>query len=170
MIALLFLLAAANPKHEHFEHADVMYGRVGKGLRTFVTKPRGAAGRVPVIFFVGWLSCDSMEYPDGDTDGFGAFMRRLIDQSGWATMRMDKPGVGESEGDCARADFDAELTGWRAAYDSLASYDFIDTSKIFVVGISNGGGFSPLALRGKLALAYVAVGSWGRHWYAHMVG
>jgi len=171
MIALLLAvaLAAPEPKREHFQRVEVIYGRVGRGLRTFVTKPREARGRVPVIFFVGWLSCDSMEYPGGDTDGFGAFMRRLIDQPGFATLRMDKPGVGESEGDCARADLDAELAGWRAAFDSLSTYDFVDTSKIFVVGISNGGGFSPLAVRGKPVLGYVAVGSWGRTWYEHML-
>jgi len=25
-----------------------------------------------VIFFVGWLSCDSVEYARGETDAFGA--------------------------------------------------------------------------------------------------
>ena len=99
-MTLLLLLAAlaSEPKRETFQNAQVFYGRVGKGLRTFVTRPTGARGKVPAIFFVGWLSCDSMEYRDGETDGFGAYMLRLIEQSGYATLRMDKPGVGESEG------------------------------------------------------------------------
>ena len=77
--------------------------------------------------------------------------------------------LGESEGDCARADFQSELAGWQAAFDALAGYDFIDTSRVFVIGISNGGGFSPLAARGKPVRAYVSVGSWGRTWYEHML-
>ena len=87
MTALLVLLAlaAAEPKRERFERAEVVYDRVtdraGHQLRTFVTRPKEAVGKVPVVFFVGWLSCDSMEYPGGDTDGFGAFMRRLIERS-----------------------------------------------------------------------------------------
>jgi hypothetical protein len=93
------------PKREHFQNGDVLYDWVvnsrGERLRTFVTKPKSAAGRVPVIFFVGWLSCDSMEYPTGETDGFGALILRLIDRSGYATIRMDKPGVGDSRGTCA---------------------------------------------------------------------
>ena len=72
-------------------------------------------------------------------------MRRLIDESGYSTVRMDKPGVGESQGDCSKADFNSEMEGWRAAFDALGKYDFMDRERVFVVGLSNGGGFSPLA-------------------------
>jgi pimeloyl-ACP methyl ester carboxylesterase len=134
---------------EHFKNTEVIYDWVankrGEKLRTFITHPKNAAGKVPAIFIVGWLSCDSMEYSKGETDGFGALMLRLIDQSGYATVRMDKPGVGESTGNCAHADFKSELEGWQAAFNSLAKYDFIDLDRVFVLGLSNGGGFSPLS-------------------------
>lgn len=159
---------------EHFQNADVLYDWVinqrGEKLRTFITRPKSAGGRVPAILFVGWLSCDSMEYPDSNTrDGFGIFMRRLIDESGYATMRMDKPGVGESQGQCSKADFQSEMEGWRAAFDSMHKYDFIDQERIFVVGLSNGGGFSPLASGEHAVRGFVSAGSWGRTWYEHML-
>ena len=82
-VALLLLTVAAfapcvsaqtarpEPKREHFQNAEVLYGWAednhGERLRTFITRPNIATGRVPAIFFVGWLSCDSMEYPDADT-------------------------------------------------------------------------------------------------------
>ena len=159
---------------EHFQNADVLYDWVtnhsGQKLRTFVTRPKASSGKVPVIFFVGWLSCDSMEYPDASTrDGFGIFMRRLIDESGYATVRMDKPGVGESQGDCSKADFQSEMEGWQAAFASLGKYDFIDQDRIFVVGLSNGGGFSPLAVGNHPVRGFVSAGSWGRTWYEHML-
>ncbi|MGA8308843.1 MAG: alpha/beta hydrolase [Terriglobales bacterium] len=161
-------------KREHFQNADVLYDWVtnhrGEKLRTFVTHPKPFTGRVPVIFLVGWLSCDSMEYPDASTrDGFGIFMRRLIDESGYATVRMDKPGVGESQGDCSKADFQSEMEGWQAAFASLGKYDFIDQDRIFVVGLSNGGGFSPLAVGDHPVRGFVSAGSWGRTWYEHML-
>jgi pimeloyl-ACP methyl ester carboxylesterase len=135
-----------------------------------VTRPNGIAGKVPLIFFVGWLSCDSMEYSDADTsDGFGIFLRRLIDRSGYATLRMDKPGVGDSEGDCAKADFQSEMEGWQAAFDALAKYKFIDLDRVFVVGLSNGGGFSPMAARDHPVRGYISCGSWSRTWYEHML-
>src|SRR5579862_3796630 len=105
VLLLIFASALAvtqtAPPREQFKNATVQYDWVtnsrGQRLRTFITKPSAASGKVPVIFFVGWLSCDTMEYPDANTmDGFGILMRRLIDESGYATVRMNKPGVGES--------------------------------------------------------------------------
>jgi|SRR5882672_2579593 len=91
------------PPREHFQNAEVIYGwahdSAGHKLRTFATRPKNATGKLPAIFFAGWLSCDSVEYPRGETDGFGAIFWRLIEQSGYATVRMEKPGVGESEGE-----------------------------------------------------------------------
>lgn len=163
----------ASPAREHFSHADVLYDWVqnkrGERLRTFITRPKGAAGKVPVIFIVGWLSCDTMEYSRGETDGFGTLIRRLIDQSGYATVRMDKPGVGESQGICKDADFSSELEGWRAAFASISKYDFIDPDRVFVLGMSNGGGFAPLVAQGHRVRGYVAASSWGRTWYEHML-
>ena len=177
-LVLLMTVGATNAqvsrKHEHFQNADVYYSWVtdnhGEKLRTFITRPKGISGKVPVIFFVGWLSCDSMEYPDGETDGFGALMLRLIDKSGYATVRTDKPGVGESQGNCATTDLKSELEGFQAAFDSMNEYEFIDLNRVFVVGLSNGGGFSPLVVHGGAKVrGFVSAGSWGRTWYEHML-
>ena len=73
LVVLLALPLVA--QREQFQNADVTYDWVvnhsGQKLRTFITRPKATAGKVPVIFFVGWLSCDTMEYPDANTrDGF----------------------------------------------------------------------------------------------------
>jgi len=174
-IALLSVMAAGETDRprEHFDHATVLYDWVvnsqGEKLRTFVTRPNNFKGKVPTIFIVGWLSCDTMETPKADEhDGFGMLMRRLIDESGYATVRMDKPGVGESQGVCAQADFDSEISGWRAAFAAMTKYDFIDRDRVFVVGLSNGGGFSPM-VSDRPVRGYISCSSWGRTWYEHMV-
>jgi hypothetical protein len=138
---LLGQSTSTGPNREHFQNTQVLYGWAqdghGERLRTFITRPNNATGKVPAIFFVGWLSCDTVEYPDADThDGFGILLRRLIEQSGYATARMDKPGVGESQGDCGKADFTTELSGYQSAFDEMLKYDFIDPANIFVVGLS----------------------------------
>ena len=170
------LFAQQSPQtrqREHFANAEVQYDFVsnsrGDKLRTFITRPKNAPGKVPAIFFVGWLSCDSVEYVT-ETDGFGALLRRLIDQSGYATVRMDKPGVGESHGTpCNKSDYQGELEGYRAALDSMSKYDFIDTQRVFVVGLSNGGGVGPLVSGDHPVVGFVAASSWGRTWYEHML-
>ena len=177
---LLLLLAAlvtaatgAEPQHEAFKNSAVQYAwahdNAGHKLRMFVTRPNQVAGKVPAIFFVGWLSCDSVEYPKGETDGFGAIFWRLIERSGFATVRLDKAGVGESEGDCSKLDFSTELSGYQDAFDQMLKYDFIDPTRVFVLGLSNGGGTSALIPRQHPVRGYIAASSWGRTWYEHML-
>ncbi|MFY9560229.1 MAG: alpha/beta hydrolase [Terriglobales bacterium] len=171
--SLLVSQTTATVPREHFQNADMTYGWVqdsaGHRLRMFVTRPKSASGKVPAIFFVGWLSYDSVEYPRGETDGFGTIFWRLIEQSGFVTARMDKAGVGESEGDCAKLDFNTELSGYQSVFDEMLKYDFIDPAKVFVVGLSNGGGTSALVPRQHPVRGYIAASSWGRTWYEHML-
>ena len=149
---------------------DAVEGAHGQRLRTIITRPR-VSGKIPAIFVVGWLSCDSVEYPHGaGNDGFGIFLTRLAEQSGFVTVRMDKPGIGDSQGVCSKADFSEELAGYKAAFASLRKYDFIDQQKIFVLGLSNGGGVATLVVpESSPVRGYVSISGWGRSWFEHMI-
>jgi pimeloyl-ACP methyl ester carboxylesterase len=148
---------------------DYIRNNKGQRLRTIVTRPAGAAEKVPGIFVVGWLSCDSCEYPLGPGSGMDQLLAYLVKDSGFAVVRMDKPGVGDSEGVCAEADFKSEISGFEAAFKSIEKYPFIDPDRIAVVGMSNGGGFAPVAAPAARVKGFVAIGSWGRTWYEHML-
>jgi pimeloyl-ACP methyl ester carboxylesterase len=165
---------------ERFPNATVALeeatSRDGDRVRLIVTRPTDAAAPLPVVFVVGWLSCDSVEYPFGETDGFGAILRRLADQPRYVTVRVDKPGIGDSEGPpCRRLDFRRELSAYRAAFASLARFSFIDRSRVFVLGLSNGGGFAPLATQPdddtppSPVRGYLVAGAWGKSWFEHML-
>src|SRR5437867_7220291 len=138
----------AKTPRENYPNVDVIYDSVtapdGNRLRTIITKPRDGKGKLPVIFAAGWLSCDSVEAPAGTKDESGLVFRGLAQLHEFALFRMDKHGVGDSEGVCTEADFDSELAGYRAALRALKNYDFLDTRRIYMLGISNGGGFAPL--------------------------
>jgi pimeloyl-ACP methyl ester carboxylesterase len=159
---------------ETFQNADVILDAVkdshGQLLRTIITHPK-RRDKVPALFVVGWLSCDSVEYPYGaGNDGFGTLLLRLAEKSGFATVRMDKPGIGDSQGACSKTDFLTELAGYRAAFASVSKYDFIDQNRIFVLGLSNGGGVAPLVIpQGISVKGYVTAGGWGRSWFEHMI-
>jgi pimeloyl-ACP methyl ester carboxylesterase len=160
---------------ERIEGLDTEYGSVvselGHRLRTIVTKPKGATGRLPGLFVVGWLSCDSAEYPVGEPDGFARLLRHLMTRSGYAVMRMDKPGIGDSEGPaCADTDFRTELAGYRAAFRAFAGSDLVDPKRIVLIGMSNGGGFAPLVVTGNQTVAgFIVSGGWGKTWLEHML-
>jgi pimeloyl-ACP methyl ester carboxylesterase len=148
---------------------DTVRNSRGERMRALVSHPEQTQGRVPVVVVVGWLSCDSVEYPFGGGSGLDRVVQYLVAKSGFATVRVDKPGVGDSEGVCAESDFQSEISGYRAAFATLKKYPFIDLDRVLVVGLSNGGGFSPLAVDGHRVRGWVSIGSWGRTWYEHML-
>jgi pimeloyl-ACP methyl ester carboxylesterase len=162
---------------ESYPNVDVIYDSVtapdGKRLRTIITKPRGAKEKLPVIFVAGWLSCDSVEAPSGTKDESGLVFRGLAQLPEFSLVRMDKQGVGDSEGNCAENDFESELAGYRAVFRALKNHDFIDTNRIYMLGISNGGGFAPLVPESDAEQAqvrgYISVGGWVKTWFEHML-
>jgi pimeloyl-ACP methyl ester carboxylesterase len=162
---------------ETYPNVDVIYDSVtapdGKRLRTVITKPHDARGKLPVIFVTGWLSCDSVEAPAGTKDESGLVFRGLAQMPGFVLFRMDKQGVGDSEGVCGETDFDSELAGYRTAFRALKNYDFIDPRRVYMLGISNGGGFAPLVPESDTEQAqvhgYISVGGWVKTWFEHML-
>jgi pimeloyl-ACP methyl ester carboxylesterase len=162
---------------EGYPNVDVIYDSIvapdGKRLRTIITKPQAAKGKLPVIFVAGWLSCDSVEAPADTKDASGIVFRGFAQLPGFCLFRVDKQGVGDSEGVCAETDFDSELAGYRAAFRALKNYDFIDTNQIYILGISNGGGFAPLVPESDAEQAqvrgYISVGGWVKTWFEHML-
>jgi pimeloyl-ACP methyl ester carboxylesterase len=175
----------AKTPRETYPNVDVIYDSVttprGERLRTIITKPREVRGKLPVIFVAGWLSCDTVEAPpDKDPgpgivrhDATGLAFREIAQMPGFCFFRVDKQGVGDSEGDCAENDFESELAGYRAAFRALKNYDFIDTNQVYIFGISNGGGFGPLVPETESEQAqvrgYVVVGGWVKTWFEHML-
>ena len=162
---------------ESYPQVDVIYDYViapdGKRLRTIITKSHNATAKLPVIFVAGWLSCDSVEAPEGTKDTAGLAFRELAQFPGFCLFRVDKEGVGDSEGSCAENDFESELAGYRTAFRSLKKYDFIDPSKIYILGVSNGGGFAPLVPETDAEQSqvggYIVVGGWVKTWFEHML-
>src|SRR5881628_337568 len=85
---------------ESYPNVDVIYDSVttphGERLRTIITKPRNAKGKLPVIFVAGWLSCDSVEAPADTKDASGLVFRGLAQVPDFSLFRVDKQGIGDS--------------------------------------------------------------------------
>src|SRR5437899_4029412 len=162
---------------ESYPNVNVIYDSVtmpnGNRLRSIITKPRDAKGKLPVIFLAGWLSCDSVEAPADTKDATGLILRGLAQMPGFCLFKIDKPGCGDSEGDCSQTDFDTELAGYRAAFRALKNYDFIDSDRVYIFGSSNGGGFAPLVpetdAEQQQVRGYITIGGWVKTWFEHML-
>ena len=162
---------------ESYPNVDVLYETVQapnrQKLRAIVTRPHESQGKLPVIFLAGWLSCDSVEAPADTKDTIGLILRGLAQTPGFCTFKIDKPGCGDSEGDCSQTDFDTELAGYRAAFRALKNHDFIDSDRVYIFGSSNGGGFAPLVPETEAEQAhvrgYITIGGWVKTWFEHML-
>lgn len=91
------LVPVPMPK-EMIAGVEVRYDSVvtekGHRVRTIITKSENAKGRLPAIFFVPWLSCDSIESPINLSHGWTRTLRGLAEKSGFALMRVERPGLG----------------------------------------------------------------------------
>ncbi len=171
MIAVLVaLLAAGLPQREQHPGIDTEYGFIdgpgGLQLRTIATIPKDG-GKLAGIFVVGWLSCDTVELSRPNLRGVDRLLLEVVRGSGALVYRLEKPGVGDSQGDCSKTDFDTELESYRRAFAAFRKHPRLDGARIALLGISNGGGFAPLVSAD--AAAYATVGGWSKTWFEHMI-
>lgn len=138
---------------ENVEGLVSLYGSVkvtgGARLRTIVTRPAGAKGPLPAIFFTQWVSCGSIEFLRGGLSR--EILKQLALKSGAALIRVERSGTGDSEGPpCHELDFDTELGHYRAAFRKLVHDNpLIDPARVVIYGSSLGSAMAPLVAEGN---------------------
>ncbi|MGD0618533.1 MAG: alpha/beta fold hydrolase [Bryobacteraceae bacterium] len=167
----LNLTATLKPRpFESRPDADVLYWSVNVGSarrRVIVTRPH-RNGRLPAILLMQGLGCDSMDGLNSQT-GYGAVLA-AFEGLGFVTMRLEKTGVGDSEGpDCTdpAATPDLEAEGYLAGLRALKSYDFVDPAKVFVFAHSMGPVVGSLAIAREPVRGFIAVETVGTDWFEY---
>lgn len=158
---------------ERYDGIEVTYDQItsdyGIRQRVIITRPEGTTGPQPAIFVVGGLSCSSTEYTEGRRSNFIRSLRGLAQNSGMVMMRVEKPGLGDSEGDCSKTDFKTELNGYEVALLKLKSLPYVDPDRIVIYGSSMGSALAPY-FANKFGLnGVIADGTWYRTWFEHML-
>lgn len=158
---------------ESYDNIDVHYGSVisdyGIRQRTIVTRPKATEGQLAAIFVVGGLSCSSIEYWPGRKSKFIRSLQNIIANSGMLVMRLEKPGLGDSEGNCSQTDFKTELNGIETALKTLLNLPQVDASRVIVYGSSMGSAIAPYLVNKYQLNGLIADGTFYRSWFEHML-
>jgi pimeloyl-ACP methyl ester carboxylesterase len=167
----LKLKATLKPRpYENDDRAEVLYRSVevmGARRRVIVTRPKGGR-RNPAVLLMQGLGCDSMDGIGRET-GYGAVIAAL-EERGYVTMRVEKTGVGDSEGplcteETATPELEAE--GYVAGLRALKGYAFVDPEKVIVFAHSMGPVVGSLAIAEEPVRGFVAVETVGTSWFEY---
>lgn len=160
------------PANESDARVDTAYDVItvdGTLRRTLVTMPKGATGRLPAMLVMGGIGCYSVDAAANPQD---AYMRLAHDVSaaGFVTMRVEKSGVGDSQGPpCVHVDFNAEQRAYASALRALAANPHVDVSRIYLFGHSIGSLEAPLLARSSHVAGVIAAEAVGRDWTEYEV-
>lgn len=125
---------------------EVIYDHVlssGNRIRTIITKPK-KTGKHPVFFWIQGISLGSVDFPLTSASGTAKILKSFSDD-GFVTVRVEKTGLGDSEGGPAdKVSYDEETDIFRQALKTLDKYDFVDRSRVYVFGHSMGGCHAPI--------------------------
>jgi hypothetical protein len=138
--------------------------RVGDTLRrTIVIGPKDNA-RHPAVLYLTGIGCFSQE--SLGVQSAEAKLLHGLARAGFVTMRVEKSGIGDSQGPpCAspQADFDAEVAAYVEGLKALKARADVIPDRTFVLGLSIGGVEAPLIaqrepVRGLVVVNTVAKG------------
>ena len=173
---VLLPIALGEPR-ERVEGSVLSYRSVdsprGYRLRSIVTVPERASGagatRHPAFLFVQGITCDSIDRPDRP-DAADTRLVHAMARQGFVTLRVDKPGMGDSEGPpCNRIGFAEELDGYLAALAALAAMPEVDPRRIYVFGYSMGGVMAPFLARDNRVRGTIVFGTLARTWFEYQL-
>jgi dienelactone hydrolase len=128
-----------------FEYGSVTVAG-GTRLRTIVSVPdRGLRPPGwPAVMLVPGGGCGSIDIPFAPDVAQPGLVRAIAAQ-GYATIRVEKSGVGDSQGPpCEEIGYAQELEGYQAALAVLRRDPRVDPDRVFLLGISLGGVFAPV--------------------------
>ncbi|WP_185152879.1 serine aminopeptidase domain-containing protein [Fulvivirga aurantia] len=159
---------------ESYKDIEVVYGEVlsnyGDLIRTITTYPENLSQQLPGLIILGGLSCSSIEvYPGRNETGWTRVLRDIATKSGMVVMRVEKPGVGDSNGHCGESTFYQDIAAFKAAYQSLKNHDKVDSTNIIIYGSSMGSALAPYMANEMGAEGVISDGTFVKTWFEHML-
>ncbi len=150
---------------------DYLDYNVGKTLRRLIVTRLTRAKNAPVVVLLGGLGCYSFDYGLDDMSTYRKLLYGLT-EAGFVTVRIEKEGMGDNRGrNCYDKDygFIREKENYLAGIKSLAKFDFIDSSRLYLIGHSIGGIIAPFVAKEVDIKGIIAVNTVGRSWLKYEV-
>ncbi|MEQ1823589.1 MAG: alpha/beta fold hydrolase [Fimbriimonadaceae bacterium] len=152
-------------------YSDVMSN--GNRMRTIITTPK-KAGKHPALMFIQGFSPVSYDYvletSKGDVSTIDGPILFDFANDGFVTIRVEKPGVGDSEGGpFAPMDYTTELDIYRQTLKQLKGMSDVDTENIFIFGHSMGGAFGPMIAAESPVKGLAVYGVAARTWFEYLL-
>jgi uncharacterized protein len=104
------------------------------------TTPSGATGPFPTVLMLHGFGSTRQELPINNTkETMFSRTARVFAEQGYASLRIDFRGSGESEGAWPDTTFSSQISDARAAIAFLGAQSQVDVKRIAVLGMSQGG-------------------------------
>jgi hypothetical protein len=135
---------------------------LGKRIRVISVRPP-VTGPFPTVFLIGGIGGYSIDGPFSGTP-YGNVLGPLA-RAGYAIVRLDKPGQGDSEGpEYPDLDFDTELDAYRQALRLTKALPYVDPKRLAIFGHSMGGCFAPELINSESIPAVAVSGTLAKTW------
>lgn len=135
----------------------------GHRIRVFITKPK-SQGKHPVFFWMQGINATTIDFPLSTKNAIAPLIKEFA-ESGYVTIRVEKPGVGDSEGGPANlVGYNEELDIYRQTLKVLDRYDYMDRQNVYVFGHSMGGCHAPLVCSEIPVKGIISYGTVSNSW------
>jgi cephalosporin-C deacetylase-like acetyl esterase len=130
---------SAEPQYEVTE-SIVEFQNEGQTIVGTLAVPDGVEDPLPIVLLFHGFSGQRQELPILNTEE-AMFSRtaRIFAEQGYASLRIDFRGSGESDGEWEDTTFSGQISDAIAALDYAAGLENIDPERIAVLGLSQGG-------------------------------
>jgi pimeloyl-ACP methyl ester carboxylesterase len=164
------------PRDPGNENYEVVYSHVtnnGQRMRTILTRPR-KPGPHPGFMFIQGFSPVSYDFvlatAKGDVATIDGPLLHRIANSGYVTIRVEKPGVGDSEGGpFAELNYQDEIGIYREALAQLKATAGVDVNNVFLFGHSMGAAFGPMIAADNPVKGIAVYGGAARTWFEYLL-
>jgi alpha-beta hydrolase superfamily lysophospholipase len=162
------------PRESDNEQYKVRYESVtsrGARMRTVVTIPVSlkAGERAPAMLFIPGVAIGTLDVSLTNPDAYSQIVRSFATR-GYVTMRVEMPGIGDSEdGPALKTDFLRQADIYTQGLKALAARGDVDPKRVVVFGHSMGGLWAPLVVEQTPVKAVIVGGTVFRTWYEYVL-